>query len=212
MNLKDNLNLKGEFLIRTFYKNGDIDIYEDKNLIMDKARSNMAELIGGMDIGQPITKFSLGNKGHVGADILNYKKVGANNEFISTRTELFSEDTAYLNANNDTNGNHVDSFTYEIGFDVSGSNIDITDTNAIGKIKGGVLTQICEVRRVIADRTCTYTITIPDFAGNPEVVGDVMPYTEAALYAGNDIFSMKTFPSRVKEDTVKFEIVWSIIF
>ena len=39
-----------------------------------------------------------------------------------------------------------------------------------------------------------------------------MSYTEAALYAGDNIFSMKTFPARVKEDTVKLEITWSIVF
>ena len=212
MILKDKIDFQGHFMIKAFKKDGSVEVYEDKNLIMDKARSNMAELIGGMTAGQPIDKFSLGNKGHVGSDILNYKKVGANNEFVSTRTMLFAEDPAYADANNDTNGDHVESFVYEITFDVRGDSAEVTDDKAVGRIKGDDATQTCTVKRVVADRTCTYTITIPDNAGNKGGEGEVMPYTEAALYAGPDIFSMKTFPARVKEDTVKFEITWAIIF
>jgi len=40
----------------------------------------------------------------------------------------------------------------------------------------------------------------------------VVAYTEAALYSNEEMFSMKTFPARVKENTVKFIITWSIMF
>lgn len=206
MILKDKIDFQGHFSVKVFKKDGSIEVYEEKNLIMDKARSNMAELVGGYSEGVAIDQFVLGNKGHNGSDILDYKKVGANDEFISTRTKLFAQDADY----NDANGK--DSFVYEIGFNVESGTATQTDSAAVGKIAGSSETQTCEVRRVVADRTCTYTITIPDNAGNNVEEGSVVAYTEAALYAGVDIFSMKTFPARVKEDTVKFEITWAIIF
>lgn len=207
MILKDNIEIKGIFSIKMFKKDGSIEEYKEKpNLIMDTARSNMAELVGGYSEGVAIDQFVLGNKGHNGTDILDYKKVGANDEFISTRTSLFAQDGAYNAANGKA------SFVYEIGFNVESNTTSKTDSAAVGKIAGAAETQTCEVKRVVADRTCTYTITIPDNAGNDNGEGAVVAYTEAALYAGPDIFSMKTFPARVKEDTVKFEITWAIIF
>ena len=206
MVLKDRIDFQGHFSVKMFKKDGTIEVYEDKNLIMDTARSNMAQLVGGYSEGEVIDQFVLGNKGHNNTDILDYKKVGANDEFISTRVEMFSQDAAYDTANG------KDSFVYEIRFNVESATASQTDSTAVGKIEGSVDTQTCEVTRLVAERTCTYTITIPDYAGNPVGEGEVVAYTEAALYAGNDIFSMKTFPARVKEDTVKFEITWSIIF
>jgi len=206
MILKDKVDFQGHFSVKVFKKDGSVEVYEEKNLIMDRARSNMAELVGGYSEGVAINKFVLGNKGHNGKDILDYKKVGANDEFVSTRTKLFAQDPDYDSAND------KDSFVYEIDFNVESDTASVTDSAAVGKVAGSSDTQTCEVKRVVADRTCTYTITIPDNAGNKDGEGAVVAYTEAALYAGDDIFSMKTFPARVKEDTVKFEITWSIIF
>jgi len=207
MILKDNVQIRGVFSIKAYKKDGSIEEYiENPNLIMDTARTNMAELVGGYSSGVPIDKFTLGNKGHNGTDILDYKKVGANDEFISTRTMLFSEDSNYDNTND------KDSFVYEISFDAKSDNISKVDDNASGSIKGSSDVQTCEVQRIITDRTCTYTITVPEPAGNNVGEGAVVAYTEAALYAGTKIFSMKTFPARVKEDSVKLVIKWAIIF
>jgi hypothetical protein len=204
MILKDKIDFQGHFSVKAFKKDGSVEVYEDKNLIMDTARSNMAELVGGFTNGEPIDKFVLGNKGHKGTDILDYKKVGDTDGFVSTRAALYAE----IGDNAD---NGKDNFVYEIRFDAK-SNTASTTVAAQGTIKDAGDNEACEVRRVVTSRTCTYTITIPDYAGNKAAAGDVVAYTEAALYAGDDIFSMKTFPARVKEDTVKFEITWAIIF
>lgn len=206
MILKDKIDFQGHFSVKIFKKDGTIEVYEDKNLIMDSARSNMAALVGGYTIGEPIGRFVLGNKGHNAPDILDYKKVGQDGEFVATRDSLFSEDPAYAAEGG------VDSFVYEIGFDCIGPNTTATDIAAVGNILGSTDTHQCQVDRLVNERTCTYTIAIPDYAGNKLEEGAVIAYTEAALYAGGNIFSMKTFPARVKEDTVKFEITWSIIF
>jgi len=204
MNLKDNIDFVGHFAIKVFKKDGSIEEYEDKNLIMDRARQNMAQLVGGVTNGsdrtkgEPINKFVLGTEGHVGDNILDYKKVGSNG-FDSTRTNLFSQ------------ADNLEFYT--LTFDPTGgstkTNINATGVNS--KISGNETG--CTVTRTVSAQTCTYVITIPDVNANAASSDtSIIAYTEAALYAGDDIFSMKTFPARVKEDTVKFEITWSIIF
>ena len=208
MILNDQVNFVGVFSIKAFNADGTVDEYTEKNLIMDEARRNMAQLVGGVTStgdtqGMHINKFVLGTKGHNGTDILNYIKVG-DAGFTSARASLFSE--AIAGAKN-----------YRIGFDVTGG-LDVTDANATGRMYAGGAAGITDstkntVRRVVSDRTVTYTITVPATNANSgDTDNPVVAYTEAALYAGVEIFSMKTFPARVKEDTVKFEITWSIIF
>ena len=208
MILNDQVNFVGVFSIKAFNADGTVDEYTEKNLIMDEARRNMAQLVGGVTSagdtrGMHINQFVLGTKGHNGTDILNYIKVG-DAGFTSARTSLFSEDIA-------------DAKNYRIGFDTTGG-LDVTDANATGRMYAGGAAGIIDstkntVRRVVSDRTVTYTITVPATNANSgDADNPVVAYTEAALYAGDEIFSMKTFPARVKEDTVKFEITWSIIF
>lgn len=208
MILNDQVNFVGVFSIKAFNADGTVDEYTEKNLIMDEARRNMAQLVGGVTSagdtqGMHINQFVLGTKGHNGTDILNYIKVG-DAGFTSARTSLFSE--AITDAKN-----------YRIGFDTTGG-LDVTDANATGRMYAGGAAGITDstkntVRRVVSDRTVTYTITVPATNANSgDADNPVVAYTEAALYAGDEIFSMKTFPARVKEDTVKFEITWSIIF
>lgn len=211
MKLQDDVKIQGIFSIYSIDKNGNvIDKYEEKNLIMDRARQNMAQLIGNVttdaSLGQPINKFVIGTLGHVGTDILNYKRVGENG-FTSTRTSLFSEENS-------------SALNYLIEFSVAGGT-DVT-VQADGKRRKGLTVEATEsavkntIRRIVGGdqgRTVTYEITIPAENGNSgDPANPVVAYTEAALYAGNDIFSMKTFPARVKENTVELKIVWSIIF
>jgi len=199
MKLNDNIDFIGQFSIKAFNKDGSIEVYEDKNLIMDRARQNMAQLVGGVTTeGSAINKFVLGTEGHVGTNILEFKQVGSDG-FDSTRTEIFSEEN--------TTEHYVIPFDPLGGFTIQD---DVTNSYNSNDIDAK---ESCTVLRTVSNRTVTYVITIPDASGNAyDTTTSVIAYTEAALYAGNDIFSMKTFPARVKEDTVKFEITWSIIF
>jgi hypothetical protein len=207
--MKDKINFYGYFSIKQLDKNGIlIDFYEEKNLVMDTARANMAELIGGVSsAGDPINQFVIGTKGHMGTDILDYQQVGetdtskpsGNQLFDATRTALFSEVIAA-------------SINYRIPFDASGI-ADITvngsGTHYIAGVAGSTDAAVNTIRRVVADKTVTYTITIPVTNANDS---SAVAYTEAGLYAGTELFAMKTFPARVKEDTSQFVITWSIIF
>lgn len=204
MQLKDQVDFVGHFAITAYKKDGSIEEYTEKNLIMDRARQNMAQLVGGVNTGgdtvegKAIDAFVLGTKGHVGDNILDYKKVGSNG-FDSTRINTFAEDEA--------------AEFYTLSFDPMGASVktDIPASGVNSKVAG--TENGCTVTRTVSAQTCTYVITIPDANANASAVDtSVIAYTEAALYAGADIFSMKTFPARVKEDTVKLVITWSIIF
>jgi len=65
---------------------------------------------------------------------------------------------------------------------------------------------------VIAENNkVTYKVTIPQTQGNDEG-GGVVAYTEAALYCDDQIFSMKTFPARTKDNSLEYVITWVITF
>lgn len=200
MNLNDKINFIGVFSVKSLDANGQvIDEFSEKNLIMNNARTNMAQLIGGVDtgsVGEQINKIVLGTLGHNDSDILDPKVAGV--DYDTTRTQLFSE--AQSGAVN-----------YRIPFDVTGGEdvtVSVEGTRYEGSSVVGSPESGNSIQRVVSGTTVTYTITIPAANANDGIVA----YTEAALYAGTDIFSMKTFPARVKEDTVQFEITWSIIF
>lgn len=207
MNLKDGIEFVGNFKIKSIRDDGTVEVLEEKNLIMDEARTNMAQLIGGVTsgsdtYGDPINKFVIGTLGHSDSDILSPIAVGEDG-FTSARTSLFSEANA-------------SAYNYRIDFDPEGGTT--VTKSATGKMyKGSSLVNTDSdantVKRVVSDRTVTYTITIPTTnANNPDSDTSVIAFTEAALYASGEIFSMKTFAGRVKEDTVKLVIEWSIIF
>ena len=217
MLLNDKIDFYGVFSFKSFDKNGNVlDEYTEKNLIMDRARTNMAQLVAGVTSGNEeskgmaIDRFVLGTQGHVGTDILKPREVGLNYDdgepvFDATLTQLYSEANSGIN--------------YSISFDVNGGNV-VEDSSATGiQYNGGNAinpnTNKNTVKRVVDGKEITYTFTIPVTNANGNATGDldgVVAYTEAALYAGGEIFSMKTFPARVKEDSVQFVITWSIIF
>ena len=59
----------------------------------------------------------------------------------------------------------------------------------------------------------TYTFTIEEGIGHNAIAGGVfVPYTEAGLYAGDVLFSLKTFAAKVKDESTKFVITWKIYF
>lgn len=205
MFLKDTTTFKGIFSIKTIYADGTFDEYTDRNLIMDLARSDMARLVGGVNtgtIGAPIDKFVIGSLGHKNDDILDYINVGELG-FDTTRTKLFSE------AN-------TTAYNYRITFNATGAS-DVT-VNGSGRMYSGNTAGLIDstqntIQRIVNQRAVTYIITIPAANANTNDVNDpFLAYTEAALYAKGQIFSMKTFPGRVKEETVSFKISWSIIF
>lgn len=215
MNLKDdaaiNTDVYGVFNIKSFDKdNNVIDEYTDSNLIVYTARAVMAGNIGDYLTPvaiTPINSFVLGTRGHRAENILDTVLVGETQPglglFNPERSSLFSEES--------------NEYNYKITFNPQGDKV-VTRANLPGTLRKGTTTVTTDsstntvVREMtgIRNNEIRYTITIE--TPNANVPGQATPYTEAALYAGENLFAMKTFPARVKENTVKFIITWSIIF
>ena len=163
-----------------------IDRYEEKNLIMDTARIAVSSAIAGVTSSVPMNKFVIGTEGHITGDYLTPKTDV--DGFISSRTELFSEE--------------LSSYVYPVVFQVPGTSSG--DCTVISEPDTGTLVNLDCVGTDV-----TFTIEIPELAANNN---GVTVYTEAALYAGDNIFSMKCFPGKVKDNSVSVKIIWTIKF
>ena len=212
MSFKDNLEMPpkeyGIFNIKTFDINDNlIDEYTENNLIVATARESMAAAIGGKTgTGTgPINKFVMGTKGHVN-NILIPLNVGETQPglgvFDTTRTKLFSEQAS-------------NEYYYAVSFNPASATNEKIDGGLNGVLKRGNTTVVTNtgtnlVKRSNSGNIVTFTITIDE--GSSNITSGALAFTEAALYSGNNLFAMKTFPARVKENSVKFVITWSIIF
>jgi len=212
---------EGYFKIECLNGNGDIiDSYEEKNMIMFNSKSSVANsTIGGFPPIDFIDKIVLGDKGH---------EVGTGNlligrDFGYERTNLFAEEEL---------GN-----TYVIVFNplTRGGDGSINDIRYEAYHTGNSQkTQVIQNKakvwaKIINLSTIEYQIEIdPSNANGPS---GVQAWTEAALFTkrtespeyenstppvgtpkNGKIFSMRTFPAKIKEPTTTFRITWRIIF
>jgi len=187
--------ISGYFKIESIKDGKVIDSFEQHNLIMDEARNIFAKLLANIN-GQPVVdKFVMGNCGHVGADandpsagdILVPKSEA--DGFTSDRTMLFAEETG-------TDGVNYNSIEFTVD-GVSGNTVTASDS-------------ISTVNTTVNGHEVVYIIDIDNNALNASS-GSIV-YTECAFYAGSEIFSMRTFKGKVKDNTVGLRITWKIIF
>jgi hypothetical protein len=185
LNDKNN-KVHGYFKIEVFDVNDNIkEVYEHHNMIMDKARVTLMNSASGFD-NKFINKIVLGTQGHKTGDLTTPKT--ASDGFVSTRTQLFSEE--------------LSDFTYNINFTPTTPN----DYATVVEDDAGAGST---VQINIADTTISYII---DVAGDAANHLSQVSYTEAALYTGTDIFAMRCFPVRIKDSQTKFRITWNITF
>lgn len=182
--------ISGHIIIECLNKQGEVlDRFENHNLIMDKARTSIANLACALSTADPINKFVLGTEGHTTGDILIPKTELEG--FVSSRTELFSEENS--------------SYSYPIVFSNPG-----TSTGAcvvISEPDSGTATTSINLEYINND--VRYTFEVPELAANDS---GIVVFTEAALYAGTNIFSMKCFPGKIKDTTVSLRVIWTIKF
>lgn len=181
------LKPSGYFRVESVDSLGNIlDVYEENNLIMDKARVNLAAFISGLPTSTPINKIVFGTEGHITGNLTIPKT--ATEGFVSSRSSLFSEQTA--------------SYEYHLGFvpTTNGGFATVTEDDA----SAGSTVQI-----TLSGTGIQYIVELSQLAGNN---GSSVNYTEAAFYCGTNIFSMKCFPVRVKDNSVKIKIYWSFQF
>lgn len=185
--MNDTYKLKGHLTIESYDKFGNLlEKYENHNLIMDAARIAMAQMTAGLSNSSEINKFVLGTAGHIGGDYLNPKTEAEG--FVGTRTQLFSEETL--------------GYTYPIAFDTPGTPTGVCPI--VSEPDTG-----SSITIAYTDKSVEYTINITEVAANNS---GVTVFTEAALYSGSNIFSMKCFPGKIKDNTVSLKIVWKILF
>lgn len=178
--------LKGHLIIESFDIDGNlVDKFDEHNMIMDNARLTMAMIASGVSAGEPLNKFVLGTEGHNG-DILTPRD--GNSGFVKERTELFAEEL----------GSYVYPITFTPPAGASGACVINTEPDSGSS-----------VTRTQAGTDVTYVIDIPLNAANNT---GVATFTEAALYAGSLIFSMKTFRGKIKDDTNALRVTWTISY
>ena len=216
MILDDTIKIQGHFKITSYKKDGSVDIYEDKNLVMDVARNTMARMIANNG-GVPINKFLIGTQGHSDNNILNPIAVGTNN-FNTLRTKLYSQETNafFYNIKWDSNNPYNSNLNIDNSIVWSDDKISLfgigNKRSEDGSDNVNHENIPCPVTIEVIGNKVTYTISIVEDAANGDSGLDVVAFTEAALMCDDDIFSMKTFSARVKEDTVRHVIEWAIIF
>lgn len=197
-------DIKGEFSIDVYKDDLVIDNFTNKNLVVTGSRSAVAALVSGIKGGQPINRLSLGTRGHISTiDKFTPKEVGGEYpedgvllKFDESRDKLFCEE--------------FNEYTFDVKF------YPVPGTDESQKVSGLAFyngTEI-ETQNTFVEIFCdcnsvTYIVTIEEGVGHG---GTFVPYTEAGLYAGNVLFSMKTFAAKVKDESTKFVITWKIYF
>lgn len=205
--------VRGHLKIQIFDKYDNlVNEYQENNLVMDLARNSMQYLAGNVTgKTEPINQLRLGTRGVQGTQYAEAILPGSTG-YHPEMTSLFQEDS------DTSKGGYV----YICSFDVEGPESQTftslpdkmlrygTEVQGYSDISSGTM-----MTRTVNDRVITFEVTIPRSQGiTPGQGGDPvhMPYSEAALYCGDRIFSMKTFPQKFKDEDSKIILTWSIIF
>lgn len=208
---------KGHFSIEAIDKNGNIiDCYEDNNLIVNSARWVMAKLLANRPEAIGLTGFKMGTRGHnTNTDnILEPKSIGQDG-YDESRTKLFSQDS-------------VDAFYYSITWDPQNLKNELgqpaTWTGdkisfiAVGQKRDQKGTEAdaenatIPVTILLGENSVKYTFEIAESWMNGSDSSSVVAMTEAGLFSKNEMFSIKCFPAKVKDNQTLFRIHWRIIF
>jgi len=144
-----------------------------------------------------------GNTNSTGTTGNWYTYIGPDSNGVSTNTINFGDTALWTDLGTDQ------PYTYEVSFDLpelndaDATNVAEDDTNA------GSSVHILQ-----ADSSVTFTIDVVQDAANSGGGAGVgtSVFTEAALYSEDDIFAMKTFAAKIKDNTVLLRIIWTITF
>lgn len=104
-------------------------------------------------------------------------------------------------------------YSYSVDFTLPGFNVEAPTT--IYNANKESLDQIGVVQK---DTSVIFTFVIDMESGNEQFVDDdrfsspSSLFNEACIVVNDRIFCMKTFPSKIKDDSIKFKIIWTITF
>lgn len=127
----------------------------------------------------------------------NYYIYLGTNSNINTQTTDFSNTTLWEPLGTSK------PFTYSLNFELPGANGEV-----LNKVEDDIgANSSCNV---VQDST-SVTITA-EFTTDAANGTGISKFTEAALYANDRIFSMKTFSAKLKDSGMVVRIIWAIIF
>ncbi len=108
-------------------------------------------------------------------------------------------------------------YTYKIDFNLPGVNSTVKDNcNNISDKTDPRAVDIVRVQQ--QDTSVVFTFYVDQSNGNKQFgKGEQFDtpttiFNEAGLYVNNRLFAMKTFSSKIKDDSIKLKIVWTITF
>jgi len=107
-------------------------------------------------------------------------------------------------------------YQYAINFTIPGTNNNITTGDPALIVSEsdstGTLAPTGSIVNVLHSGTSTtFNIELSNTAGNGQNLTN-SAFTEAALFSGNNIFSMKTFVGKIKDNTTTLRVAWTITF
>lgn len=133
-----------------------------------------------------------------------YRYIGSDVESYSINDTVLSDTELWENLGT------TEPYTYSINFTISGDNSN-PDGNIADAISESDPGSGSEVKVLQKDTSVTFTADFATAAAN-EQNENTSVFTEAALYANDRIFAMKTFKAKVKDSTVLLRIIWTITF
>jgi hypothetical protein len=108
-------------------------------------------------------------------------------------------------------GNNDPNYTYNINFELPQTNDDLIDGTVAQNISEDDSGSGSTVSVLQTNTSVTFIIDISTVAAN-EHQGNTSVFTEAALYANNRIFTMKTFKAKIKDNSILLRVRWTITF
>lgn len=183
--MKDNIKaFKGHFKLEEISKDGSSRvIVDDKNLIVNNASEMMAKIVGGYYHSSTAPDIDKFLLGAGGHNPSNPLQIRAGWP-DPTVTELY--DSEYEISFTPPNGTGESSLIIDTSTPESGNDVSMT---TVGNI-------------------VTFTIIISEANANIPEGG----YSEAALFMGNEIFAMKCFPFKQKDENTEWKITWALTF
>ena len=189
---------------------GQIFIPKDENSGFTKERNRLfsevsSKIHSAGDLIETIHKFDVLQLNGANNSIEYYRYNGDNaSDYLLSERNLASDDFTKV----------TKPYTYTVNFRLPRTNVDNgsnnnTDEDSLDTIK-------VEQK----DTSVIFTFTLDLDSANEQHLDEedegFSPYSslfnEAAIYVNNRIFCMKTFTSKLKDDSVKFRIIWTITF
>ena len=213
-------DVNGYFTLQAIDKDGNVlDTIEGPNMIMETSKATMAQAIGGSNATQAsnniIGSLTLGTTGNAPGDIFTPKL------FDYERTALFSQ-----NGDDGTSASGTGDF-WMVDFNITSGSLVVENcgyfvwqgTNIVPV--DDTIIEDCTITMNVTGSDAVFSFDIPIGTANKSA-NEAVAYTEASLCtcrnkdfsggASGDIFAMRTFPGKIKDDTTKFLITWKITF